>query len=66
MSCGASVAAGVSCAISITFTPTNTGAREATLQVNDDDGGAHRRWLYRARERRRTSAAQKTKNSMLT
>jgi hypothetical protein len=38
--CGASVAGGASCTISITFTPTATGARDATLEVNDDGGAS--------------------------
>jgi len=34
--CGSSVAAGGSCNISVTFTPGASGARSATLNVNDD------------------------------
>jgi Bacterial Ig-like domain (group 3)/FG-GAP-like repeat/Abnormal spindle-like microcephaly-assoc'd, ASPM-SPD-2-Hydin len=34
--CGASVAAGASCTISVTFTPTTTGTRTATLSILDN------------------------------
>jgi len=34
--CGASVAAGGSCTINVTFTPTATGSRSATLTVTDN------------------------------
>jgi hypothetical protein len=34
--CGSSLAAGSSCAISVTFTPTTSGSRGGTLTVNDD------------------------------
>ncbi|HUI42681.1 MAG TPA: choice-of-anchor D domain-containing protein [Terriglobia bacterium] len=37
--CGSSVAAGGSCTINVTFTPSATGARSATLTVNDDSNG---------------------------
>ena len=37
--CGTSLAAGLSCSINVTFTPSATGARSATLTVNDDGGG---------------------------
>ena len=36
--CGASVAVGTSCVISVTFKPTTTGAMNATLNVNADGG----------------------------
>jgi len=35
--CGTSLVAGTSCSISITFTPTATGTRSATLNVTDSD-----------------------------
>jgi hypothetical protein len=35
--CGSSLAAGSSCAINVTFTPTATGARTGTLTVTDSD-----------------------------
>jgi hypothetical protein len=38
--CGASLAAGASCAINVTFTPSATGARAATLTLTDDDAGS--------------------------
>jgi centrosomal CEP192-like protein len=38
--CGASVAAAVQCAISVTFTPTTSGARAGTLTITDDAGGS--------------------------
>jgi hypothetical protein len=38
--CGASVAAGASCTISVTFKPTATGARSASLSVADNGGGS--------------------------
>jgi len=38
--CGTSLAGGASCTISVTFTPTATGARSATLNVNDDAAGS--------------------------
>jgi hypothetical protein len=38
--CGASLAGGASCTVSIEFSPTATGARSATLDVNDDGGGS--------------------------
>jgi hypothetical protein len=34
--CGTSLAAGASCTISVTFTPTATGSRTGTLTVSDD------------------------------
>src|SRR5204863_9322519 len=34
--CGSSLAAGSSCAINVTFTPTATGTRNATLTVTDN------------------------------
>ena len=38
--CGSSVAPKISCTISVIFTPGATGARNATLNVNDDGGGS--------------------------
>ena len=38
--CGSSVAAGASCSISVTFTPTAVGARSASVAVSDDGGGS--------------------------
>jgi hypothetical protein len=38
-SCGSSVAAGGSCMISVTFTPSSTGAETATLNVADNASG---------------------------
>ncbi len=38
--CGASLAAGASCAISVTFTPTTTGSRTASLSVTDNAAGS--------------------------
>lgn len=38
--CGTSVAAGASCSIAVTFTPTATGARSADVSVSDDGGGS--------------------------
>ena len=38
--CGAAIAGGASCAISLKFQPTATGSRSATLVVNDDGGGS--------------------------
>jgi Ca2+-binding RTX toxin-like protein len=37
--CGATLAAGASCNISVTFRPTATGPRTATLRVTDNAGG---------------------------
>lgn len=37
--CGASLAAGASCTISVTFKPTATGARSATVSVTDNAAG---------------------------
>lgn len=36
--CGTSIAAGASCAVSVEFDPSATGSRSATLQFNDDGG----------------------------
>ena len=36
--CGSSVGAGQSCTINVTFKPTKTGSRPATLNINDDGG----------------------------
>ena len=38
--CGGSVAPKASCTISVIFTPGATGARSATMNVNDDGGGS--------------------------
>jgi hypothetical protein len=38
--CGASLAAGVSCAINVTFTPKAAGTRTGTLSVSDDASGS--------------------------
>jgi uncharacterized repeat protein (TIGR03803 family) len=38
--CGASLAAAASCTISVTFKPTTTGARSATLDVTDNASGS--------------------------
>jgi hypothetical protein len=38
--CGASVAAGANCTISVTFKPTATGARNASLSVTDNASGS--------------------------
>jgi hypothetical protein len=38
--CGASLAAGASCAISVTFTPAATGTRTAAINVTDNAGGS--------------------------
>lgn len=39
--CGATLAPGASCTISVTFTPSATGARSASVTINDDgDNGA--------------------------
>jgi sugar lactone lactonase YvrE len=37
-SCGTSLAAGASCTLSVSFLPTTTGARSATLTIQDDAG----------------------------
>jgi FG-GAP-like repeat/Abnormal spindle-like microcephaly-assoc'd, ASPM-SPD-2-Hydin len=39
-SCGASLAPRASCTVSVTFSPTATGARTATLSVKDNGGGS--------------------------
>ena len=39
-SCGATVASGASCAVSITFTPTATGTRTGSLSIVDDAVGS--------------------------
>lgn len=36
--CGTSVPAGQSCTITVTFKPSKTGARSATLNINDNGG----------------------------
>ena len=38
--CGTSVAAGASCSITVTFTPSATGSRSATLSVTDNGGAS--------------------------
>ncbi|PYX34386.1 MAG: hypothetical protein DMG80_02265 [Acidobacteria bacterium] len=38
--CGATVAAGANCAVSVTFTPTKKGARKGTLSFTDDAPGS--------------------------
>jgi hypothetical protein len=38
--CGQAIAGGASCKISLGFKPTATGARTATLSINDDGGGS--------------------------
>lgn len=38
--CGTSISAGQSCTLTVKFTPTKTGARNATLQINDNGGGS--------------------------
>jgi hypothetical protein len=38
--CGNALAAGASCAISVTFTPTATGARSGILMITDSDPGS--------------------------
>lgn len=38
--CGAQVAAGANCKVSVTFTPTKTGARKGTLSFNDNAPGS--------------------------
>ena len=38
--CGSSLAAGASCTISVTFKPTTTGARSATVKVTDSAAGS--------------------------
>ena len=38
--CGSSIDAGKSCTITVKFTPTKIGARNATLEINDNGGGS--------------------------
>jgi hypothetical protein len=38
--CGSSLAASASCTVSVTFTPTATGVRSASVLVSDDGGGS--------------------------
>jgi len=40
--CGASVPAGMTCTISVTFTPTATGARAGTITITDNANGSPR------------------------
>jgi hypothetical protein len=39
-SCGATVASGANCAVSVSFTPTATGTRTGTLSIADDAVGS--------------------------
>lgn len=41
--CGPTLAGGASCTITVTFTPTATGTRKASLTVNDNGGGSPQR-----------------------
>ena len=41
--CGSTLAAGANCSISMTFKPTATGTRKATLNITDDGGGSPQR-----------------------
>ena len=41
--CGSTLAAGKSCAIAVTFTPTATGSRKAQVSVTDNGGGSPQR-----------------------
>jgi hypothetical protein len=41
--CGASIAGGNNCAITVTFTPTATGARNGAVVVRDNGGGGEQR-----------------------
>jgi len=38
--CGASIAGGASCAITVTFKPAATGTRRAAVSISDDGGGS--------------------------
>lgn len=38
--CGASLAAGISCTLNVTFTPTASGARQASVSVSDNAAGS--------------------------
>jgi hypothetical protein len=38
--CGTMLGVGANCTVSVTFTPTITGARSATLSISDDGGGS--------------------------
>jgi hypothetical protein len=38
--CGSGLASGASCTVAITFTPTSTGSRSATLSITDNGGGS--------------------------
>lgn len=38
--CGSSIGAGKNCTVNVTFTPAKTGARNATLELNDNGGGS--------------------------
>src|SRR5207244_1316720 len=38
--CGTSLAAGASCSINVTFKPTASGTRTATLSISDNGGGS--------------------------
>ncbi len=59
--CGTVVAAGASCGVSVTFTPTATGARTGTLSFVDDASGSPQVGdadRNRGRRRRRPRAAR--------
>ena len=38
--CGASIAAGANCTVTVTFKPTATGTRRAVVSISDDGGGS--------------------------
>ncbi|MBI1739549.1 MAG: hypothetical protein HYR57_01515, partial [Candidatus Koribacter versatilis] len=38
--CGATIAGGANCAVSVAFKPTVTGKRKATLKVSSNGGGS--------------------------
>lgn len=38
--CGTGVAKGMTCTISVTFTPTATGPRSAAVSISDNGGGS--------------------------
>jgi hypothetical protein len=38
--CGASITAGASCIVTVTFKPTAKGSRSAVLRISDDGGGS--------------------------
>jgi beta-propeller repeat-containing protein/HYDIN/CFA65/VesB family protein len=43
--CGLSVDGGMSCTITVTFKPTGTGSRKATVSINNDGGGSPQKIL---------------------